>query len=276
MTLTFDLLLREADIPREEVRLVRHQDTRGTRGRTPYRLWQDDRTAFESYQAGQSFSNRAKLAHPQWAVFVGTPDGGTLFVGLYDVRYKGVAETAFAGVLNDLQDPAGTYDAYELQLSSKLSEYIGKLYIEWGEGYRAWIQRADGQEKPIVEIRRSIREPDFPGYLHFLKQLSEIENLPAEWNSALVASKGVYLLTCPRTREQYVGSATGKDGFLGRWLNYVRTGDGGNVALVDRPSDYRVSILEVAASSATVDEICALESLWKEKLQSREMGLNRN
>jgi hypothetical protein len=42
------------------------------------------------------------------------------------------------------------------------------------------------------------------------------------------------------------------------------------------PSDYQVSVLEVAGSAATVDEIIAREGLWKQKLQSREMGLNRN
>jgi hypothetical protein len=37
-----------------------------------------------------------------------------------------------------------------------------------------------------------------------------------------------------------------------------------------------VSILEVAGSSATIDEIHEMEGRWQSKLQSREMGLNRN
>jgi hypothetical protein len=37
-----------------------------------------------------------------------------------------------------------------------------------------------------------------------------------------------------------------------------------------------VSILEVSGSGASTDEIIAAEQLWKAKLQSREMGLNRN
>lgn len=41
-------------------------------------------------------------------------------------------------------------------------------------------------------------------------------------------------------------------------------------------SDYQVSILEVAGTAATVDEILGMEIRWKEKLQSRQMGLNRN
>ena len=86
-----------------------------------------------------------------------------------------------------------------------------------------------------------------------------------------------YLLTCPRTREQYVGSATGAEGFHGRWLSYTRDGHGENVMLKSRdPSDYQVPILEVAGSAVPFEEILAMEALWKQKLQSRETGLNRN
>jgi len=101
--------------------------------------------------------------------------------------------------------------------------------------------------------------------------------LPQGWIAALSASKGVYLLTCPRTREQYVGAAYGSDGFWGRWQAYVTTGHGGNVGLKSRePSDYQVSILEVAGSAASEDAIRDMEQLWKAKLQSRDMGLNKN
>jgi hypothetical protein len=41
------------------------------------------------------------------------------------------------------------------------------------------------------------------------------------------------------------------------------------------PSDYQVSILETVGS-ANVSELDALEARWKQKLQSREMGLNAN
>ena len=94
---------------------------------------------------------------------------------------------------------------------------------------------------------------------------------------ALSASRGVYLLTCPKTREQYVGSATGGDGFHGRWLSYARDGHGGNVGLKSRdPSDYQVSILEVRRrvlrdDAGRAGHGDALEG----KLQSREMGLDR-
>ncbi len=36
------------------------------------------------------------------------------------------------------------------------------------------------------------------------------------------------------------------------------------------------SILEIAGSAQTHDEILAMEGRWQRKLQSREMGLNQN
>ena len=91
-----------------------------------------------------------------------------------------------------------------------------------------------------------------------------------------MSSSGVYLLTCPRTKEQYVGGAYSGGGFITRWGQHARM-EGDAKAFRSRdPADYRVSILEVAGSLTTDDEIHAMEQRWKEKLQSREMGLNRN
>lgn len=62
-----------------------------------------------------------------------------------------------------------------------------------------------------------------------------------------------------------------------RRMSYVQNSHGGNIGLKSRdPSDYRVSILEVAGSAVSVEETIATEQLWKAKLQSIEMGLNRN
>lgn len=113
--------------------------------------------------------------------------------------------------------------------------------------------------------------------MNFIQTLSQLEKVPQSWIAALRSSRGVYLLTCSKTKEQYVGSATGEEGFWGRWQAYIHTGHGGNVGLKSRdPSDYQVSILEVAGTSATTDDILTMEGRWQSKLQSREMGLNRN
>ncbi len=277
MPLRFNTLLLQAGIVPAAVRLLRHQDRRAATTRTPYELWRDDRPAFESYQGGQSFQNRSKLRGEYWASFVATPSGETLLAGFYGCRYLGVNDVELIWPHAAGSDPPGTCDVYSLTLDERLNDLAGRLIIEWGNAERAWIQRADKQDKTILQIREAFREDDFPGFARFISPLSKIDGLPATWIAALSSSRGIYLLTCPKTREQYVGSASGAGGFHSRWLSYARDGHGGNVGLKSRdPSDYQVSILEVAGSSSTPEEIIAMEDLWKRKLQSREMGLNKN
>jgi hypothetical protein len=170
-------------------------------------------------------------------------------------------------------------DIYQYERVSAFDHLVGRLRVDWGKGARTWAQRADSHSgnKPIIELLKEFREPEFPGFTCFVGNLGGLPSLPSSWSTALSAARGVYLLTCPRTREQYVGSACGIGGFWGRWQDYVATGHGGNVALKSRdPSDYQISILEVAGSAASVDDILAMERQWKIKLQSLEMGLNRN
>ena len=131
-------------------------------------------------------------------------------------------------------------------------------------------------DKVITELHREFKEAKFPCFSKFIKRLSEIELLPSEWIAILRNQRGIYLLTCPDTKEQYVGKASGTDGFWGRWQDYLADGHGGNIRLQSRVSDYQVSILETVGNSTTNVELDALEALWKEKLQSREMGLNAN
>jgi len=278
MPILFNSLLAQIDLKPEKVILLRHQDKRAARGRTPYELWRDDLPAFENYQSIQSFENRPKFTRaPIWASFVATPDGSTMFVGLYAAKYKGVLSENTPKPQCDGVDLAGSCDIYDLQLDERLSDLRGKVFIEWGDGTRAWVQRADNQNKPVIEVRPEFKEPEFPGFLNFSAPLSKVEGLPKTWIAILQQTTGVYLLTCPKTKEQYVGSASGGEGFLHRWMEYVTTGHGGNVALKSREySDYLVSILEVAGSASNVDDILKMEFRWKEKLQSREMGLNRN
>nr|WP_083225064.1 GIY-YIG nuclease family protein [Sphingomonas panacis] len=277
--LQFTDLLEKAGFVPVQVRLLRHQ-AKAPNGRTPYILWRDQRQSFEEYQSVQTASNRAGLASPFWASFISPPAGGTLFAGIYSAEHAGVADPVWIDPLHGVPGAGLTtrsLDRYKTALLPELADYAGRLWVEWGAGARSWIQRADRQNKPIVELTRAFREDAFPGYTHFVTNVSEIHGLPATWVSALRAARGVYLLTSAKTREQYVGSATGDAGFYGRWLNYAADGHGGNIGLKSsEPSDYQVSILEVTGSAASPEEIIAIEQLWKRKLQSREMGLNRN
>jgi hypothetical protein len=282
MPLRFNMLLMDEGIDPSEVRLLRHQT--GQSGRTPYSLWRDDVAAFESYQSVQNAAQRARFCSRYWASFVVPPSAATLFVGMFEASLIGSVRD---GTIDPLRGetlgsrrPVEFYDQYQCRRIQALSEYIGRLSVRWGDlssASRAWVQRADKQDKRIVELTTEFREESFPGFTKLIRALSEIETMPPSWKQVLRSSRGVYLLACPRTSEHYVGSAYGEDGFLGRWQAYVANQHGGNIGLRIRdPSDYLVSVLEVAGSSATVDDIIGLESTWKAKLHSREIGLNRN
>jgi hypothetical protein len=281
--LRFNQLLIDENIDPAQVRLLRHQ-TGKVAGRTPYTLWRDEPEAFDRYQTTQDSAQRARFAGSYWASFIVPPDGGTMFVGLYEVSVIGPVPDGTEDPLSRMPvghpAPASKYDLYDCVKCAALSPYVGRLHIHWGDSpssSRAWVQRADNQNKEIVELTPNFQEPDFPGFTLFSRALSEIDAMPPSWKAVLLANRGVYLLACPRTREHYVGSAYGADGFLSRWRSYASTGHGGNVGLqIRNPSDYVVSILEVAGSAATAEDVLRMESVWKQKLLSRYIGLNLN
>lgn len=160
----------------------------------------------------------------------------------------------------------------------KFDPYVGRLVVDWGDGTRAWVQRADNQNKPVLEVRKERADPRFPGFMRLKVALDEVPSLYTTWAELLRHLRGVYLLVRRETGEQYVGSATGADGFYGRWSDYA-DGHGGNIALKELKapaSAFDASILEVVGSEATPEQIFERESLWKEKLGTRVKGLNRN
>lgn len=268
MPVMFNTLLQEAGIPIAEVILLRHRDPRAPRGWTPYELWRDNRPAFEYYQSIQDVRARSKFRRRYWASFVATLRGETLFVGLYERHGRRLLESDQKCPSTGADLKARTRDLYDLRLRSELKDLIGKLVIDWGPSMRSWVQRADKQNKRVIELRPVFEEPAFPGFLNFRERRSRLLRLPKSWIEVLRSNRGVYLLTCPETGQHYVGSASGQDGFWGRWLSYVETGHGGNVELKKRAdTDWVMSILQVASSDATEDEIRALERIWIEKLQ---------
>lgn len=107
----------------------------------------------------------------------------------------------------------------------------------------------------------------------------------SDWVGALSMTYAIYLIVDTVSGMQYVGSAYGKDGLFGRWSEYVKTHHGGNkkiIALLKEDSQryhaFRFSILQILPKSLTsdADTVIQIESLWKDKLLTREFGLNDN
>ncbi len=273
MPLLFQTLLTDAGFDLGQTILLRHRPGAGV---DPLIAWRTRREDLEVYQSIQIQKQRTIFARPHWAAFAGLPGGRTIFLGMYAGSLIGPAPIGATDPLTGAELFPERHDLYRCEPLPQLAEYSTRLFIRWGEGTRSWVQRGT-TAKPITELYETYKDPEFPGYLELLRPLSELSMLPPAWVEMLRHGRGVYLLTCPRTREQYVGKADGAGGFWGRWKEYAATGHGGNVRLKARDlSDYQVSILEVAGSSATAEEIGQMETRWKLKLQSREMGLNAN
>jgi len=200
----------------------------------------------------------------------------SVFIGLWSV--KGTLPRHSPDPYMPPSAPGPHSTVVDLERMPELDGYSGRLVIEWGGGERAWVQYADRRDKEVVELRRRVEEPQFPGIGEFSCGLHEVDSLPESWQELLRTARGVYLLVHRTTGAQYVGSATGAGGFLGRWRGYA-DGHGGNLALRElghAADNYDAWILETAGSAATVDDVYALESRWKKKLGSRAQGLNRN
>jgi len=282
--LSFNLLLQEANLDPADVYLVRHKDTRLAKGllrlrsSSPYDLWATQRDKFESYQRIQGEDCFRKR---NWiAAFVVTPEDETLFAGIY--RKLGVGklpsqlqECPVSG--KPVSDETHCY--YNLALDARLGEFVGRLTIEWGDGFRAWIQNADSKlsgNKKVAEIRKNLQDHPFPGYREFRRNIAGIQRIWPSWRLQLESCKGIYLLTCNDTGKQYVGKAVGEDGFWGRFCQYAENTHGGNEGMKPhQTSGYTVTILEAIATPA-LGEIDRLETLWKEKLSTRIWGLNKN
>lgn len=270
MALTFNVLLREAGFEPYNVRLARHLDTRKGVKRSPYTLWRTDIAAFELYQQVQG--GRKFRVGNYLASFVITPQGHTLFVGMYQINTLGVAP---AGMLCPIRETdVEGLNFYSISRDDRMSELIGRLTINWGPGARSWVQLTHRREKNVIEIRRDFEDEPFPGYFHFRCVLTELINLPSNWTARLREARGVYVLTSMVTGAHYVGSAAGVNGFYGRWSQHAAVG-GDAAAFKDlAPSDYQVAILQVSAGFESESDIVRTEHAWMDKLQSRSMGLN--
>ena len=131
----------------------------------------------------------------------------------------------------------GEASIFNIEKMNVLSDYEGKLIIEWGKSARSWAQKGT-TEKPIVAIQAKQLKV-FEGFEKLilsydeLKEIVENKHIYESWHAALSSVYAVYLITDTISGKQYVGSAYNKGGLLGRWLCYVETGHGNNVKMIE-------------------------------------------
>ncbi|MBY0008683.1 GIY-YIG nuclease family protein [Priestia aryabhattai] len=268
----------------KHIKIARHMDTRGVDVHELY--------ASGHFEVYQSYQERNVFKGCDYLIScLGIENNQALFVGVYDVKEIYSVD----GFPSDLDVPykgkakLNSRYRYELEKLSGFEELEGRLVINWNNISQAWCMKLDTNQKEVVQLLPKGYVRDFPGYLEInlsFQELQKIINEPIAnsiWHKMLSAVGGVYLILDTKDGKQYIGSASGKEGILGRWKQYVRNGHGGNKKLKEiiesdskRINRFKFTILQTLPRTLTKNEVLWEESKYKEKLGSRAYGLNLN
>ena len=238
----------------------------------------------ETYQSIQ----RAPIFNCDYVVsFMGIEGSLARLLGVYRVgEHRQVRKSDIATL--PCRDLVGKSDIiYELEEVPGFEDFKDRLIIDWGSNAISWHQWLT--DKPVVEILPEGRKKQFPGYLDFvlthedLKTICENPSSNKDWHRALSAVAGIYIIVEKISGLQYIGSACGKNGILGRWLSYAQTAHGGNAKLKEALEDglfarenLQFSILRTLPKTLTMTEVVGYEAQYKEMLGTRAFGLNLN
>lgn len=263
-----------------KVKMLRHQDNR-------YDIARIYREGFiEFYQSNQA-ADILKCAYI--VSFLGLEGNTAQFIGVWRVKGRLATENV---VVPDgypypehYQNPGEYY--YALEEVPGFEDIKERVIMDWGKSTRSWHQWLT--KKTVLEILPVGYVAAFPGYLDFVLSFDELTGIidnPAAnkvWHNMLGAIAGIYLITDKKSGHQYVGSAYGQNGVLGRWRTYVRTGHGGNkelMALLSENDGYKrnfqFTLLRTLPATLTAKEVISFERLYKRKLGSIAHGLNLN
>lgn len=223
-----------------------------------------------------------------WITFVSDKGTTAKLEGLYKVNGRKVANKKY--MKKGFPHPTkytNDYEYFDLERLDYLKDYEGRLIIDWGKSNQKWNQKAT-TDKDIVAIQAN-QNSRFKGYDQVLltyEELCEIVNDPItydNWHTALSLIYAIYVITDTTNGKQYVGSAYGRDGLLGRWSYYALSKHGNNKRMKqilaespDRYNEFHFSILQVIPRTTPEDQIIELENLYKKKLMTKEFGMNDN
>lgn len=184
-------------------------------------------------------------------------------------------------------------EGYFFLLQNKLIEFVkyeNRIIIDWVVP-RGWYNEfGKVQDKEVIKVLPFNFVDEFPGLMKIrvsaleLKTIIENPQSHSKWFESLTRLQAVYLILDKKTGSQYVGTTFGNDGLWQRWETYVRSGfTGGNIELIKLKENdeffyksFQFSILEVLSKNANQTECSDAERLWKEKLGSRDFGMNKN
>ncbi len=287
-----DLLAKEVIDPTQVI-VLRHRPTEPQLNKVLPWLAAEKPDVFNLYQQVQTEKlERAMLGASHVATFIGREPGKALFVGLYEIKgSKSINEKQFwqmpgniemrkygmRGFVANQGRPKVLW--FNLVLLDFYSEWKGRLVVNWPPPERSWWRRAHKNNFLISCIHDENQLVAGMAEWDMLNLAwAELGTMPTVWKAAIRQWRGVYYIFDTVLRKGYVGSASGSENILGRWLGYAASGHGGNKLLKPcDPNNFRFSILQRVSPDMSAAEVVQLENTWKERLHTRApLGLNEN
>ena len=245
-----------------------------------YKLYRTDYALFKEWQSEQSDS---KMKNVDYLVGFLAEEG---------------CECRFIGVYRNYGPKRATGNGFSEYAIEEVEGFEGlkdKVVIDWGKGTLSWMQNWQSTKnvRRIDQVNTGDDIPYFIRYEDVILSFSQLQKVveDKEWKSKLESLNCVYMILDKETGKQYVG-VTYKDmkpgiknGILGRWTEYAKTGHGNNKLLVALLAEKGISyadqnfqwtILETLPLNVTPKVAIDRESLYKKKFGTREHGYNEN
>lgn len=266
------------------IKIARHQDPRLNLEGIKKVYENNELELYQSYQEEDQFNIGDYIIS-----CIGIENNQSLFIGVYEV----IGKSNIIGFPTNLnvsfqgKSKINSRYKYDMVRMKEFDEFKDRIVIR--NSGRKWCQNAKNNPKEIVQILPKGYVRDFPGYYDFILTYEELKKIVLNeaankvWHDTLSAVAGVYLIIDKTNGLQYVGSASGKNGIIGRWKEYTKNGHGGNLKLrelliadPDYAKNFKFTILQTLPKTLTQKEVVQKEKLYKEKLGSRAFGLNCN
>ena len=204
----------------------------------------------------------------------------------------------FAGVhLSDIPTQREDCIYYPLVEKQETKELDGRLIISFDkknvdnkfvrQSYlltENWVEKLNVAEV-LAQALDFAKFPSFKSvHISFSQLKTIVKKSLSDWQSALSSVAGVYLIADKSSGKLYVGSATGEGGIWQRWAEYATNLHGNNRQLIELKKqfgdvhfeNFYFSILEIADTHSSENEILVRESHWKNVLLTRQFGYNDN